>query len=76
MRKILSLMTFIEKSKADQLRDGHSVLIAESGFSLCPVALLKLYINSSHILFDSDEYIFRPFSTSKSCKHLVSVKKP
>ena len=36
---------FIEKSKADQLREGQSVVIAESGSSLCPVALLKLYID-------------------------------
>ena len=70
------ISVFIEKSKANQLRDGHSILIAESGSSLCHVALLKLYTNSSHISFASDEYIFRPISASKSCKRLVSVNKP
>ena len=32
---------FIEKSKADQLRQGQAVVIAETGFSICPVSLLK-----------------------------------
>ena len=36
------ISVFIEKSKADQLREGQSVVIAESGSSLCPVTLLKL----------------------------------
>ena len=64
---------FIEKSKADQLREGQSVVIAESGSSTCPLTLLKLYINSSHPSFDSDDYLFRPISASGNCKRLVSV---
>ena len=67
---------FIEKSKADQLREGQSVVIAESGSRLCPVALLKLYIDSSQLSSDSDEFIFRPISASGICKRLVSVNKP
>ena len=69
------ISVFIEKSKADQLREGQSVVIAESGSSLCLVALLKLYINSSHLSLVSDEYIFRPISASNSSKRLVSVNK-
>ena len=72
------ISVFIEKSKADQLREGQSVVIAESGSSLCHVALLKLYINSSHLSLVSDEYIFRPISASNSSNSsvLVSVNKP
>ena len=70
------ISVFIEKSKADQLREGMSVVIVESGSSLCLVALLKLYINSSHLSLVSDEYIFRPISASNSSKRLVSVNKP
>ena len=70
------ISVFIEKSKADQLREGQSVIIAESGSSLCLVALLKLYINSSHLSLDSDEYIFRSISASNSSKRLLSVNKP
>ena len=70
------ISVFTEKSKAGQLREGQSVIIAESGSSLCLVALLKLYINSSHLSLDSDEYIFRPTSASNSSKRLLSVNKP
>ena len=70
------ISVFIEKSKADQLREDQSVVIAESGSSLCLVALLKLYINSFHLSLVSDEYIFRPISASNSSKRLVSVNKP
>ena len=52
------------------------MVIAESGSSLCPVTLLKLYMNSPHLSLHSDEYIFRPISASNSCKRLVSVNKP
>ena len=70
------ISVFIEKSKADQLREGQSLVIAESGSSLCPVTMLKLYMNSSHLSLDSDEYIFRPISASNSCKHLACIIKP
>ena len=40
------------------------------------MALLKLYINSSHLSLVSDEYILRPISASNSSKRLVSVNKP
>ena len=52
------------------------MVIAESGSSLCPVALLKLCMNSSYLSLGSDEYISRPISASNSCKRLVSVNKP
>lgn len=67
------ISVFIGKSKADQLREGQSVVIAESGSSLCPVTLLKLYMNSSHFSLDSDEYIFRPISASNKLFHLQAV---
>ena len=52
------------------------MVIAESGSSLRPVTLIKLYMNSFHLSLDSDEYIVRPISASNSCKRLVSVNKP
>ena len=68
------LSIFIEKSKADQLREGQSVDIAESaGSSICPVALLKLYMSSSNLSFDSEEYLFRPVSSSSNRKRLVAL---
>ena len=52
------ISVFIEKSKADQLKEGQSVVIAESRSSTCPVALLILYLMSAQLLFDSDQYLF------------------
>ena len=69
------ISVFIEKSKADQLKEGQSVVIAESRCSTCPVALLILYLMSAQLLFDSDQYLFRPISASRNCKRLVSVNK-
>ena len=52
------------------------MVIAESaGSSICPVAL-KLYMSSSNLSFDSEEYLFRPISSSSNRKCLVSVNKP
>lgn len=66
---------FIEKSTADQLREGQSVVIAESGSSIFPVTLLKLCMENARLCFDSDDYHFRPIS-SRNRKRLVSVNKP
>lgn len=66
------ISAFIEKSKADQLREGQSVVIAESRSSTCPVALLILYLMSAQLLFDSDQYLFRPISASCNCKRIES----
>ena len=76
---VMALFLFSSKRTrlmADQLRKGQSVVIAESGSSLCPMTLLISHLNSSHLSLDSDEYICRPISASNSCKRLVSVHKP
>jgi len=66
----------IESSKTDQLREGQSVVIAESaGSRTCPVQLLK-YISKSSIIPNSDEFLFRPISSSNNKKRLVSTNKP
>ena len=51
------ISSFIEKSKAIQLREGQSVVATESGSSMYPVALLKLYLNSCQLSFDSDDFL-------------------
>lgn len=48
----------LEKSKTDQLREGRSVVIAESSSFTCPCSLLKLYIFEAQIPENSDEYLF------------------
>jgi len=66
----------LEKSKTDQLREGRSVVIAESLSTTCPCSLLKLYMHKAQILENSDEYLFRAISASGNCKRLISINKP
>ena len=40
----------IEKSKTDQLREGRSVVIAESSSITCPCSLLRLYMHKATFL--------------------------
>ena len=47
----------IEKSKTDQLREGRSVVIAESSSIMCQCSLLKLCMLKAQIPGNSDEYI-------------------
>lgn len=70
------ISVFIEKSKADQLRQGQSVVIAESGSNICPVTLLKIYMENFRPSFDSAGYLFRPIPSSYNRKRLVSLNKP
>lgn len=65
----------IVKSKTDQLREGKTLVIAETGGDLCPVKLLQLYLSKAEIPDNSKEYIFRPISSSKKHKKLVSSDK-
>ena len=66
----------IEKSKTDQLREGRSVVIAESSSITCPCSLLKLYMLKAQITENSDEYLFRAISASGNQKRLISINKP
>ena len=68
---------YIRQSKVDQLRDGATVLLGQlSDASICPVRLIKRYLELTHILPGSSEFLFRPISGRGSNKHLVSVNKP
>ena len=64
---------FIEKSKTDQLRENRDVVIAETRSSTCPCYLLMAYMNKTHRAGNSEEYLFRPISSSENRKRLVSV---
>ncbi|XP_020607326.1 uncharacterized protein LOC110046006 [Orbicella faveolata] len=66
----------IEKSKTDQLREGRSVVIAESSSTTCRCSLLKLYMHKAQIPKNSDEYLFRAISASGNYKRLISINKP
>jgi len=66
----------IEKSKTDQLREGRSVVIAESSSITCPCSLLRLYMHKAQTPENSDEYLFRAISASGNHKRPISINKP
>ena len=68
--------TEIVKSKTDQLREGKTLVIAKTGGEFCPVKLLQLlYLSKAEIPDNSKEDIFRPISSFKKHKKLVSSDK-
>ena len=56
----------VDKSKTDQLRQGGEVVFAQSEGNVCPVFLLKEYLEKLDISSDSSEFIFRPLVKTKS----------
>ena len=66
----------IEKSKTDQLREGRSVVIAESSSIKCPCSLLRRYMHKAQIPENLNEYLFKAISASGNKKRLISINKP
>ena len=64
---------FIHKSKNDQLREGKTLVISKTSGDLCPVRLLQSYLVQAESQDSSSEYIFRPITSSKNHKKVVSV---
>ena len=56
---------FIEHSKTDQYRDGHTLVIARTGTSVCPVSNLERYFAMMPQLSD-DSFIFRALVRSNT----------
>lgn len=67
----------IGKSKTDQLRDGHSVVLSEvKDCTVCPVKMLQRYLEKANINLRTNEYLFRPICVSRKGQRLVSVDRP
>lgn len=56
----------ITESKNDQLRQGDQVLIARSGSTTCPLAMLDRYMKVAGITQGSEEHLFRGITGGKS----------
>ena len=69
---------FIEKSKCDVYREGKWLTIAKFEDDICPVKNLKLYLESSLIDEESDEYIFRAITDfpKQGFQKLKKLNKP
>ena len=63
----------IVKSKTDQLREGKTLVIAETGGDLCPVKLLQLYLSKAEIPDNSKEYIYLLLRSIRSLFLLTSI---
>ena len=51
-------------------------MIAETGSCTCPCTLLRSYMQKASISDNSDEFLFRPITSSGSCNRLLSLNKP
>ena len=54
-----TMSVHISSSKTDQLRQGDTVLIARTGHSTCPVAMMERYISAARISLSSELRLFR-----------------
>ena len=65
----------IAKSKTDQYRHGHTVVIAQGISSACPYAMLQKYFAVATIDNGSDSFLFKPaFRSGKTCKLIYKNK--
>jgi len=60
-----SFEIFVEKSKTDQLREGHTVFIAKSGMSTCPVYWLKKYLSLTNLRNEPESYLICRLAKTK-----------
>ena len=69
---------FIEKSKTYIYRDGHWLSISKVNSEICPMMIIKTYLDRCEVDSDSNEFIFRAMSffKSQSTYKLRSIKTP
>ena len=60
----------LPRSKIDQLRQGHEVLIARTNTLTCPVAMLERYMEAAEVTPTSDLYLFRGICKGKAGEKL------
>ena len=65
----------VQHSKTDQYRDGNEVLIARTGSSTCPVAMLERYMAMANLTTAVDNWLFRPLTATKYGHRLKKVGK-
>ena len=63
---------YIESSKTDEYRDGAWVVIAKTHTDLCPVQMLRRYMELAAVGSDSEKFLFRGIVHTKSGSSLRS----
>ena len=61
----------IPKSKTDQYRHGCEILISKGLTSACPVTMLQRYMLLANLEFESDSFLFKAVSKTKSGAKLI-----
>ena len=67
---------FLEQSKTDIYRSGHWIYISKIESVLCPVKLIKKYIDLAKIKEGRNEYLFRAVTKTKQSYELRIHNKP
>ena len=65
----------IIRSKTDQLRQGDSVVVARTGTSTCPVAMLERYFARTGMSVNDERFLFRPIQHTKNGEVLKGAGK-
>ena len=65
-----AMTVHIMSSKTDQYRQGDTVLVARTGTSTCPVAMLERYIAAAGISLSSKLHLFRGILNTKKGERL------
>ena len=65
----------IVRSKTDQLRQGDSVVVARTGMSTCPVAMLEQYLLRTSTATDDKKFLFWPIQSTKNGEVLRNAGK-
>ena len=67
---------FVEKSKTDQYRDGKWLFIANGDTELCPIKILREYLDKCGITdLSADEFLFRAIAKGKGYEKLRKTNK-
>ena len=64
------LILSIPKSKMDQLRQGNKLVIARTGNSTCPVAMLETYLAKTGTQLSDHRFLFRPMCKTARVERL------
>ena len=64
------LIIHLPHSKTDQLRKGDEVVIARTGNSTCPVAMLEIYMSRTSTAWDEKRQLFRSICRTGKCEKL------
>ena len=66
----------VKSSKADQYRQGQSVIISKTDTDLCPVSWLNKYIAAAELQLNSDHFLFSMLKYLKNSDSYVVTDCP